>query len=320
MWSRLASLPPKESESEMSAILAEQELTLKTASPTFRLPSWLAELRDEVGAHPGVNHLLLSRLRTGRYTKSDYKVFGLQHYPMVGTFTRYMELLLLRAPSSEQKLWLAKVLVDEYGEGSDGDDHAKLYLRYMRSMGVEEGEEETTPLCAAVWEFIGNHLRICSEEPFLVGLGALGPGHEWAIPKMFNQIIPGLERAGMGYEERMYFDLHTEQDIEHANWMSQALAQLGQDDEARALVRRGALLSLGARFRFWTGVERCVVARRQPHSVDAVRRGILGSRRPDREESPGNRRDLIKAIHDHWAGKSWPVPLPSDSTLIEISQ
>ena len=172
MRSRLASLPPKELESEMSAILAEQELTLKTASPTFRLPSWLAELRDEVGAHPGVNHLLLSRLRTGRYTKSDYKVFGLQHYPMVGTFTRYMELLLLRAPSSEQKLWLAKVLVDEYGEGSDGDDHAKLYLRYMRSMGVEEGEEETTPLCAAVWEFIGNHLRICSEEPFLVGLGA----------------------------------------------------------------------------------------------------------------------------------------------------
>ncbi|MCH2106531.1 MAG: iron-containing redox enzyme family protein, partial [Planctomycetes bacterium] len=270
----------------MSTILIDNEQLPQATAEEFELSPWLSELRDEVAAHPGVNHLLLSRLRTGRYTKGDYKVFGLQHYPMVGTFTRYMELLLLRAPSSEQKLWLAKVLVDEYGEGSDGDDHAKLYLRYMRAMGVEDGEEETTPLCAAVWEFIGNHLRICREEPFLVGLGALGPGHEWAIPKMFHQIIPGLERAGMGFEERMYFDLHTEQDIDHANWMSEALEQLGQDEEARAQVRRGALLSLGARFRFWTGVERCVVARRQPHSVDAVRRGLLGRRRPDPEKSP----------------------------------
>ena len=304
----------------MSTILIDNEQLPQATAEEFELSPWLSELRDEVAAHPGVNHLLLSRLRTGRYTKGDYKVFGLQHYPMVGTFTRYMELLLLRAPSSEQKLWLAKVLVDEYGEGSDGDDHAKLYLRYMRAMGVEDGEEETTPLCAAVWEFIGNHLRICREEPFLVGLGALGPGHEWAIPKMFHQIIPGLERAGMGFEERMYFDLHTEQDIDHANWMREALEQLGQDEEARAQVRRGALLSLGARFRFWTGVERCVVARRQPHSVDAVRRGLLGRRRPDPEESPGDRRALVQAIQDNWAGKAWPVRLPSDSELLEVSQ
>ncbi len=304
----------------MSITLAEKEVSAPKQEEEFELPTWLSELRDEVGAHPGVNHLLLSRLKTGRYTKGDYKVFGLQHYPMVGTFTRYMELLLLRAPSSEQKLWLAKVLVDEYGEGSDGDDHAKLYLQYLRRLGVEEGEEENTPLCAAVWEFIGTHLRLCTEEPFLVGLGALGPGHEWAIPKMFHQIIPGLERAGMSFDDRMYFDLHTEQDIDHANWMSEALAQLGQDKESQALVRRGARLSLGSRFRFWTGVERCVVARRQPHSVDAVRRGLLGRRRPAPEKSPGTRRELFQAIEDHWAGKIWPVPLPKDSTLLEVSQ
>ena len=111
----------------MSTILIEKEEPVTEAAETeMELSPWLAELRDEVAAHPGVNHLLLSRLRTGRYTKGDYRVFGLPHYPMVGTFTRYMELLLLRAPSSEQKLWIAKVLVDEYGEGSDGEDHASL--------------------------------------------------------------------------------------------------------------------------------------------------------------------------------------------------
>lgn len=282
------------------------------------LSPWLQDLKEEVEAHPGVNHLLLSRLATGRYTAVDYKVFGLQHYPMVGTFTRYMELLLLRAPSSEQKLWLAKVLVDEYGEGSDGDDHATLYLDYLRNLGVKDGEEETTPLATAVWEFIGLHLRLCRDEPFLVGLGALGPGHEWPIPKMFSKIIPGLERAGIGLEQRSYFDLHTEQDIEHASWMAEALEVLGKDEAARAQVRRGALLSLGARFRFWTGVERCIVENRQPSSVEAVRRGLIGRRRPAPTDSGGDRRALVAAVEGTLVGRPWPVALPTDDQLLEV--
>lgn len=293
---------------------------LTTPAPTAEaaLPPWLEELRAEVEAHPGVNHLLLSRLATGRYTPADYRVFGVQHYPMVGTFTRYMELLLLRAPSSSQKLWLAKVLVDEYGEGSEGDDHATLYLDYLRKLGVPEGEEERTPLASAVWEFIGTHLRLCREEPFLVGLGALGPGHEWAIPKMFHQIIPGLERAGVGYETRRYFDLHTEQDLDHAAWMAEALEQLGDSEEAREQVRRGARLSLGARFRFWTGVERCIVEQRQPSSVEAVRRGLVGKRRSAPSDSGGDRRALMAAVEDNLIGRTWPVPLPSDAELFEV--
>lgn len=283
------------------------------------LSPWLYELRREVEAHPGVNHLLLSRLATGRYTKCDYQQFGLQHYPMVGTFTRYMELLLLRAPQSDQKLWLAKVLVDEYGEGSDGEDHASLYLSYLRELGVPEGLEQETNLIPEVWEFIGTHLRLCREEPFLVGLGALGPGHEWAIPKMFHQVIPGLERAGVPYEGRMYFDLHTEQDIDHANWMAEALDQLGTDEVARAQVRRGALLSLGARFRFWTGVERQIVAKRQPCSIEAVKRGLIGRRRPEKLTSGGDLTKLHAAVEASLLGRPWPLPLPSDRTLLEVS-
>ncbi|MDA1263511.1 MAG: iron-containing redox enzyme family protein [Planctomycetota bacterium] len=296
-------------------------MIVSNTAPGFTegLSPWLSDLRAEVESHPGVNHLLLSRLATGRYTKSDYQVFGLQHYPMVGNFTRYMELLLLRAPSSEQKLWLAKVLVDEYGEGSDGDDHATLYLDYLHKLGMPEGLEHTTALVPEVWEFIGVHLRLCREEPFLVGLGALGPGHEWAIPKMFHQIIPGLERAGVSYDDRMYFDLHTEQDIEHASWMAQALEQLGTNEEARAQVRRGALLSLGTRFRFWTGVERHIVARRQPTSIEAVRRGLIGRRRPENIRSGGDLGQLRAAVENTLVGRPWPVPLPSDKVLLEVA-
>ncbi len=244
---------------------------------------FLRDLRREVEEHPAVNHVFLMRVGTTPFTREDYKVFGLNHYPLVGTFCRYMEHLLLRAPDSESKSWIAKVLVDEYGEGSDGEDHALLYRKYLTACGVGPGEEDTEPLDPRVSGFIREHLRIVTEEPFLVGLGALGPGHEWAIPKMFVPIIDGLRRAGFTEREIQYFTLHTLQDQDHGRWLEEALVRMVRTPEQAAQVRRGAMLSMEARRNFWDGVQSRVVRWRQPVQLWDVRermRLFLGRQQP----------------------------------------
>jgi len=284
-------------------------------SAAAEIDSWLTDLERDVKAHPGVNHMLLSRVATGRYTKTDFLTFGLQHNALVGFFTKYMELLLLGAPDSNQKLWLAKVLVNEYGEGSDGKDHTELYTEYLYSAGARDKQWTETDLCMEVWGFVGEHLRICREEPFLVGLGALGPGHEWAIPKMFHHIIPGLRRAGLPEEGIQYFTLHCEQDIDHGAWMTEALRDMVKTPEARAQVRRGALLSLTARYKFWTGVERQIVTWRQPVSIEAVRKGLHApDLKPVDTRSPGRLGDLQRAVDAFLVGKPWPIALPASTT------
>src|SRR5262249_50910364 len=115
--------------------------------------------------------------------------------------------------------------------------------------------------------FVRAHRRIVAREPFLVGLGAVGPGHEWAIPRMFAAVIPGLRRAGFSEEEIHYFTLHVEQDLDHGAWLEEALVRLGGTPEAQAMIRRGALLSLEARGAFWTGVQSAVVRWRQPRAA-----------------------------------------------------
>ena len=115
--------------------------------------------------------------------------------------------------------------------------------------------------------FIQEHRRIVNEEPFLVGLGAVGPGHEWAIPKMFHSVIPGLRRAGFTDAEIAYFTLHVAQDVDHGRWLEEALTRFGTTHEARQQIRRGAMLSLEARGRFWGGVQRAVVRWRQPRAI-----------------------------------------------------
>jgi len=246
--------------------------------------SWLVELEHEVQAHAAVNHHLLARLTDDDATRADALAFGLQHHALVGCFTRYMELLLLHAPSSQEKLWLAKVLVNEYGEGSDGRDHTTLYGEFLSAAGAAPDEPARTPLCVEAWDFIDTHLRLCRREPYLVGLGALGPGHEWAIPTMFHQLIPGLQRLGFSAEQRLYFDLHTEQDIDHGAWMTEVLDTLVTSEADRELVRRGARLSLDARARFWTGVERTLLAKRDGASASTA-------------DSPGDLRALRPAVN-----------------------
>jgi pyrroloquinoline-quinone synthase len=229
--------------------------------------SFLAGLRRDVETHVGVNHPLLARVAQVPFTREDYKVMRLQHYALVGNFTRYLEALLVRAPDSHAKQWIAKVLVNEYGEGSDDKDHAELYRGYLSACGAQVGEELETPLHPAVTAFIDEHERICREEPFLVGLGALGPGHEWSIPRMFPPIVRGLRRAGYAEAEILYFTLHMEQDVDHGAWLEEALARYSVDSDRQAEVRRGATLSLEARARFWSGVQDKIVRWRQPRNV-----------------------------------------------------
>ena len=228
---------------------------------------FLDELRAEIEAHPAVNHLFLNRLATSPFSREDYRVFAENHFPLVCVFTTYLEALLVRAPDSEAKLWLAKVLVDEYGEGSEGKDHSTLYARYLRATGGDPEQVRSSPPLAPARRFISLHRQMVRTKPFLEGLGAVGPGHEWAIPKMFAAVIPGLRRAGFSEEEIGYFTLHVDQDEDHAQWLYEALLRLASTDEARAQIRRGAMASLEARYAFWTGVQSAVVRWRQPRSI-----------------------------------------------------
>ncbi len=228
---------------------------------------FLARLRQEVRSHTAVNHPLLTRVAHVPFTREDFKVLGLQHYALVGMFTTYLERLLIIAPDSDAKQWLAKVLVDEYGEGSDGKDHTTLYREYLMHAGATVEDLQSTPLHADVTGFVREHLRICTKEPFLVGLGAVGPGHEWSIPHMFPLLVKGLSRAGFTDAEIDYFRLHMLQDEDHGAWLEEALAMYATGRDAQEKIRRGALLSLEARKKFWTGVQRKIVRWRQPANL-----------------------------------------------------
>ncbi len=241
--------------------------SLHTPPVRTKARRFLEGLKAEIAHHPGVVHLFLNRLATSPFSGEDYRVFAENHFPLVCVFTHYLEQLLVRAPDTDAKLWLAKVLVDEYGEGSDGHDHAVMYGRFLEATGSVVGDRHQLRVPPPALGFIRTHQRLVTEEPFLVGLGAVGPGHEWSIPEMFHAIIPGLRRAGFNESQIDYFTLHLDQDCDHGLWLEEALAEYAESDQAQHEIRRGALASLDARAQFWDGVQRAVILYRQPRSV-----------------------------------------------------
>ena len=228
---------------------------------------FLAQLRIDIERHPGVNHLLLNRLATAPFSKQDYRVFAENHIPLVGVFTTYLEVLLLRAPDSEARLWLSKVLIDEYGEGSDGQDHATMYGHFLTAAGGSPTASRRRSVPGPAYRFVTTHQALVRDQPFLVGLGAVGPGHEWAIPKMFDAVIPGLRRARFSEDEIAYFTLHVEQDDDHGAWLEEALAGYAHSRQAQEQIHFGAMRSLDARKEFWDGVQRAIVRYRQPQMI-----------------------------------------------------
>ena len=70
-----------------------------------------------------------------------------------------------------------------------------MYARYLSAAGGDPSGIRDARVPPPAHRFISEHRRIVSEEPFLVGLGAVGPGHEWAIPELAIKKALDKQRA-----------------------------------------------------------------------------------------------------------------------------
>jgi hypothetical protein len=146
-----------------------------------------------------VNHLFLNRLATAPFSRQDYRVFAENHYPLVCVFTQYLEMLLVRAPDSgrpssgSRRCWSTST-----AKGARATTTPTMYGGSCSRLGATCRPQPWRVCPGPRSRFIREHQRIvCESSPFLVGLGAVGPGHEWAIPEdVRTPIIPGLRRAG----------------------------------------------------------------------------------------------------------------------------
>ena len=220
---------------------------------------FIQQLEEEVRAHPAVRHTFLKRFATEPLTVEQIQIFGLQHYQLVKVFVTYMTNLLSKFPDGAGNRFFGPIFNDEFGQWTIFRSHSALYRNFLKALGLEEEAWGRVQLLPETTWFIQAHLELTRSEEFLVGLGAIGPGHEFSIPLMFNDLVEGLHRnTRLSDKETEYFLMHIEEDVEHAKLFNEAIAHYAPDEQGQEKVRHGTLTSLSARKIFWDGLHRAI--------------------------------------------------------------
>jgi pyrroloquinoline-quinone synthase len=231
---------------------------------------FIQQLEEEVRAHPAVRHPFLKRFATEPLTVEQIQTFGLQHYQLVKVFVTYMTNLLPRFPDGAGNRFFGPIFNDEFGQWTIFRSHAALYRNFLKALGLEEEAWGRVHLLPETAWFIQAHLELTRSEEFLIGLGAIGPGHEFSIPIMFNDLVEGFRRnTQLSEKELEYFLMHIEEDVEHAKLFNEAIAQYAPDEKGQEKVRQGTLISLSARKVFWDGLDRVIFEPTPPPSSSA---------------------------------------------------
>jgi pyrroloquinoline quinone (PQQ) biosynthesis protein C len=219
--------------------------------------SELAALEREIAAHPAVRHPFLGRFGSEKLTLEQIRAFGLQHYQLVKIFTTYMTHLFARLPESSAAL--RAVFDDELGQHTVFRSHVHLYRNFLKAAGCSDEDWGRAAWLEETRAFIENHLCLTRDGDILLALGAIGPGHEFSIPLMFESLLKGLRRdTGLTANDLEYFSMHIVEDPGHAQSFNRLIASVARTAPEWARIREGALWSLELRAKFWEGCSRIV--------------------------------------------------------------
>jgi len=220
---------------------------------------FIASLEQEILRHEAVHHPFLKRFASESLSLEQLQTFGLQHYQLVKIFLNYMTNLLPKIPDKDAEALFRVVFDDEFGQHSIFRSHPALYRNCLRGLGLPDEAWGRVKLLPEVSQYLEAHLKMTRDEDFLVGLGAVGPAHEFAIPTMFEYIIRGLSNnSTLAENEIEYFTFHIVQDKEHALVFNQLIARHVEELSGQNRLREGAMRSLAYRKRFWDGLYRAV--------------------------------------------------------------
>ena len=200
--------------------------------------AWFEALKDK---GPGQWDPLFAWLET-EASLEQMRWFLTQEAAGEAGFDDLVALTQVKLPA-RPKLELARNYWDEMGRGSLGGMHGPMLDRTVAGLGLTPSIEGTAWQALA----LGNTMTAFATTRRYVyqSIGALG-AVELTAPTRVGAVAEGLKRLGCPPEQRKYFVLHAQLDIEHSRaWNAEALTPLVEADPACARhIAEGAVMRL----------------------------------------------------------------------------
>lgn len=227
---------------------------LHTGSPA----KFVEVLCKEALQHPATNHPYLKMIAEGRFpdTKTVLQDYAYQYSVYSREFPNYVEAVIGGLERDSHREVLLENLEEEKGIPGSSDPskmpHVQLFNIFKNAAGVNEDYLSKAIPCktALVWRDL--FLQKCQSRQIGVGVGALGIGTEFIVPKIYNYFIEGIKNhTNLTEADYFFFTLHANCDAHHAQDLNDILIDLASNFENRESIRFGVHSALNLRKAFW---------------------------------------------------------------------
>jgi len=212
-----------------------------------------------------VNHPYLQSLRNGDFPDIHlaYQDFAFQYGLYTTQFVRYLSAVIENLERPGHRQILQSNLAEEKGNAQDidlppevldsigGQSHASLFRRFQEALGVDADYRGSATDADVGSRWSREFLQLCGINEF-VGIGAIGIGTELIVSSIYDQILQGLEaHSHLTMAQRVFFDLHSECDDEHAAQMILIAEELARSSAAIEQIEYGVRRAISLRAGFW---------------------------------------------------------------------
>ena len=227
--------------------------------------TFLNRLGTEALASTAVNHPYLQAMSNGDFPNKAlaFKDFAFQYGLYSSQFIRYLLAVIENLNDSKHQQILQSNLDEEKGHihdielppdvlaSVDGQSHARLFRRFQEALDIDTEYHSTLSKQQPGQLWSQQFLQLC-ETNGCVGVGAIGIGTEQVVSRIYNQILTGLKNhSHLTITERVFFDLHSQCDDEHAAQLMLIAEDLAIDQQACEQIEYGVNLALEIRSTFW---------------------------------------------------------------------
>lgn len=179
-------------------------------------------LLEELNTNP-----FLMACRNGTIGTDQLRGFLIQHHYYSQYFTRYLCSLMGSLQEHGEFKALSHNLAEELsGDDTDQVSHAELYRQAMDGMSAVPCSR---PMFASTRRLIETMFRYCRCTDPLDGLAALCLGAEAIVPVVYGPVLDALRRANAPAEAQRFFQIHVEEDEQHAIVMRKIIDRMVAD-------------------------------------------------------------------------------------------
>ena len=227
---------------------------------------YVNRLRAAALRHRAVNHPYLAALASGGLPRHHEAVadFAEQYANYSGLFTTFLTTLEQQLSSAEHRSRIRENIQEESGQYDsqaikmledcglrqqdfDGVTHHELFMRFTRAVGGT-----TSQPSFAVRRWNQSMLQLMERPGGHEGVGALGIGTEFIVPRLYSNIERALDYLpSISSYERTFFTIHGPVDEAHQNELKAIAVELCMDAPGRRRVARGMFETLEHRACLW---------------------------------------------------------------------